>query len=168
MVRNLMRHPVAPPYPCFGVLGPKRPEAYRLLLDDFTVYVIGPYLSNCGGCDAVGSMDKIIELVTKYHAKGDVIFEGLLISSMYGSIGTFLEHYKKQAIVAFLTTSEERCRTQLGIRQASGRAKGDKTFMRHYGGTQKVKARMLEDGILRVEDLDPDRSVEQITRWLIR
>ncbi len=152
----------------YGMLGPKRPEAYQLrdLHDIDDTFILGPYLSNCGGCDAIGSMDKLLKLLYKYNARGHVIFEGLIISSMYGSIGEALEPFGRNALIAFLSTSEARCRAQLVKRQESGRAKGDKSFERHYFGTQKVKARMRADGILRVEDLDPDRAVEQVTKWL--
>jgi hypothetical protein len=148
----------------YGCLGLRSPEAYRL--DDRT-FVIGPYLTPCGGCDALGSIDRVIELVREYSAKGhDVIFEGLIISSSYGRIGQFLESYGKDALVAFLTTSRQRCYQQLCKRQAEGRARGSKSFDRHYDGTQRIKQRMLREGRLRVEDLDPDNAVMQIAAWL--
>jgi hypothetical protein len=86
-------------YPIFDLLGPRKPEAYRLDLAPFDarVYVLGPYLTPCGGCDAVGSIDLVLELCSAYLAKGNVIFEGLLISSMYGRIGAFLETFGKNA-----------------------------------------------------------------------
>jgi hypothetical protein len=151
-----------------GCLGLRAPEAYRLDAPFGRVYAIGPYLARCGGCDALGSIDRVIELLREYSTKGHVIFEGLLISSMYGSVGAFLETFGKDALVAFLTTSRERCYQQLCKRQSeSGRARGDATFDRHYNGTLRVKERMVRDGRLRVEDLDPDRAVSLITTWLV-
>jgi hypothetical protein len=152
--------------PIYDLLGPRSPEAYRLDRAPGRVYAIGPYIAACGGCDAVGSMNLVLSLLRAYHAKGTVIFEGLLISSMYGSVGQFLESYGKDALVAFLTTSRERAYQQLRKRQAEGCARGDKSFDRHYDGTQRVKQRMLRDGRLRVEELDPDRAVTQIAAWL--
>jgi hypothetical protein len=153
--------------PIFGLLGLRAPEAYRLD-HDTSVFVLGPYVSPCGGCDAIGSMDDVLSLLDKYSKRGHVVFESLLVSSMYGSVGEFLERYGKDAIVAFLDTPLERCRQQLLKRQANGRARGDATLAQHYFGTLRVKQRMLDDGILRVEDLDPDRAVQQIEQWLCR
>jgi hypothetical protein len=153
-------------HPIYDLLGPRSPEAYRLDRAPGRVYAIGPYIAACGGCDALGSMNLVLSLLRAYHAKGHVIFEGLLISSMYGSVGEFLETFGKQALVAFLTTPRHRCRSQLEKRQAEGRARGSKSFDRHYDGTQRVKERMLRDGRLRVEDLDPDNAVSQISAWL--
>jgi hypothetical protein len=150
--------------PIYGCLGLRSPEAYRL---DDRACVIGPYLTPCGGCDALGSMDRVIELVREYSAKGHVIFEGLIISSSYGRIGQFLESYGRHALVAFLTTPRERAYQQLRKRQAEGRVRGDRSFDQHYDRTQRVKERMLRDGRLRVEDLDPDNAVAQITAWLM-
>jgi hypothetical protein len=149
----------------YGCLGLRAPEAYRL---DDRAFVIGPYLTPCGGCDALGSMDRVIELLREYSAKGHhVIFEGLLISSMYGSVGQFLERYGRDALVAFLTTSRQRAYQQLCKRQSEGRARGSESFDRHYDGTQRVKERMLRDGRLRVEELEPDNAVAQISAWLM-
>ena len=155
-------------HPIFDLLGPTAPEAYRLVRAPFKsrVYVLGPYLARCGGCDAVGSIDLLIELLHAYHAKGTVIFEGLIISSMYGSIGQELEKHGKSALIAFLTTPYERCCAQLKKRQSEGRARGNQSFDRHFDGTQRVKERMLKDGRLRVEELDPDHAVTQIATWL--
>jgi hypothetical protein len=166
-VRALMKRYGA--HPIFDLLGPRSPEAYRLIGTPFKsrLYVLGPYLAPCGGCDAIGNMETVIKLLRAYSAKGgDVIFEGLLISSMYGSIGQFLEGYGKDALIAFLTTSRERCYQQLRKRQSEGRARGNKSFDRHYDGTQRVKQRMLKDGRVRVEELDPDHAVTQIATWL--
>jgi hypothetical protein len=167
VIRSLMSEYHA--CPLFGLFGRARPEAYWLpFLTDNGAFVLGPYgRTNCGGCDSVGSIDDVLSLLDKYAQRGHVIFEGLLISSMYGSVGEFLERYGKDAIVAFLTTSEQRCRAQLKKRQSAGRARGDASFEHHYYGTLRVKQRMLADGILRVESLDPDRAVQQIEQWLL-
>jgi hypothetical protein len=155
-------------HPIYDLLGSDRPEAYRLIGAPFKsrVYVLGPYAARCGGCDALSTIDLLIELLRAYSVKGDVIFEGLIISSMYGSIGEFLESYGKDAVIAFLTTSRERCYQQLCKRQAEGRARGNKSFHWHYDGTQRVKERMLKDDRVRVEDLDPDHAVTQLADWL--
>jgi hypothetical protein len=148
-------------------LGLRSPEAYRLDPTPFgRAFVIGPYLTPCGGCDALGSIDRVIELAREYSAKGHVIFEGLLISSMYGSVGQLLEEFGKQALVAFLTTSRQRCYQQLCKRQSEGRARGTTSFEHHYAGTQRIKERMLRDDLLRVEDLDPDHALTHIVAWL--
>jgi hypothetical protein len=153
--------------PLFGLFGRRRPEAYWLpFLTRDGIYVLGPYVARCGGCDALPSMASVVSLLDKYAPRGHVLFEGLLISGMYGRVGRALERYRQDALVAFLTTPLERCRAQLMKRQSEGRARGSASLAQHYARTLKVKQRMLRDGVLRVENLDPDCAVRQIEHWL--
>lgn len=52
------------------------------------VYVFGPYLSPCGGCDAISDYGNVLPpLLEKYAGKGHILFEGLLISGGIGAVG---------------------------------------------------------------------------------
>lgn len=80
--------------PIHGVLGLRRPEAYKLEFKDRTpVYVLGPYDVPTGGCDAVHPFSLILDLVHKYAPQGHVLFEGSLVSDHYGKMGALLESF---------------------------------------------------------------------------
>ena len=76
--------------PLYGMFGRRQPEAVRIL-GTRPLFAIGPYPA--AGCDSVLSragVQGVIDLLEKYSAMGDVIFEGLIISSMFGAIGEWL------------------------------------------------------------------------------
>jgi hypothetical protein len=93
-------------------MGPvKRPEAYRLTVPGVArpVYVLGPYENTCGGMDGVSSVNDQIDLIHHYADLGHVIYEGLLLSTYYGSLGAAVERYGKEHVWAFLDTPIEVC-----------------------------------------------------------
>ena len=150
----------------YGMLGPARAEAYLTGYGDQT-YILGPYEIPTGGMDAVvghGGIPACIELLDKYVDKGHLIFEGLIISSMWGSIGSWLERHKSKVIIAPISASWEECQAGLVERQGA-RAKGDKTQAIHFAGTKRVVERAAADGF-RVEPLDRKEAVQTISRWL--
>lgn len=100
-----------PSVPIYGVLGPRRPEAYCVTVSGVAskVFVLGPYETPTGGCDNIQPYDLILYLIKKYAAKGHVLFEGVLVSSSYGRVGTLLEQWGADAVMAFMGTSLERC-----------------------------------------------------------
>jgi len=96
-----------------------KPEAY---ICDLYTYVLGSYENTCGGMDTVGSAAKVMALVDKYAARGNVIFEGLLQSTYYGAMGAHSIKYGKDYIYAFLDTPIELCLERVVARRAaSGR-----------------------------------------------
>jgi hypothetical protein len=95
-----------PHRPIYGALGPRMPEGY--VLRDHRVFVIGPYASECGGCDRIQPFALIPQLIEKYAGQGHVIFEGLLISTFYGDIGRLLME-AQESMVMFLDTPLEVC-----------------------------------------------------------
>ena len=92
----------------YGVLGARLPEAYELTLPLCDpVYVIGPYLTPCGGCDRILPFALAPQLIEKYAQQGHVVFEGLLMSTFYGAIGRLME--TRDSVVMFLDTPLELC-----------------------------------------------------------
>src|SRR5262245_515887 len=87
VVRNLLAQCGCKPI--YGVLGPRLPEAYQLMLPQ-PIYVLGPYQTPCGGCDAVQPCDLVHKLIKQYAQWGHVVFEGLLMSTFFGEIGQLL------------------------------------------------------------------------------
>jgi len=107
-------------------LNPKRPEAYKLTLPGiiFPVYVLGPYENTCGGMDGVATQRDQIELIERYAACGNVIYEGLLMSTFYGGLGMAMEKYGRKHIWAFLDTPIEVCIERIKARRlAAGNLK---------------------------------------------
>jgi thymidylate kinase len=104
VVRALMAQ--CPRKAIYGIFGPRLPEAYKLTLPH-PAYVIGPYLTPCGGCDRILPFALIPQLIEKYAQQGHVVFEGLLLSTFYGDIGRLLE--TRDSVVLFLDTPLELC-----------------------------------------------------------
>ncbi len=61
----------------------KRIVGYELALPKL-VHVVGRYETACGGCDGIKTQDEVCNRVRQFAAFGDVVFEGLLISHIYG------------------------------------------------------------------------------------
>lgn len=134
------------------------------------LYIVGPYNVPTGGCDAVVSRLGIagcVQLLEKYAKKGDVIFEGLIISSMWGAVGDWLACHKKEVIIAPITATLKECAEGLDARQEEGRGKGNKTQQTHYDGTLRVVEKAKREGF-RVEPLDRDGAVFTLIDWLKR
>jgi hypothetical protein len=147
----------------YGVLGPRSPEAVHL--PDRNLYALGPY--PVAGCDSVVGklgVQGVIDLLEKYSAKGHVIFEALIISSMYGAIGEWLRLHPP-VIIALLDVSLAECLAGLKERQGD-RQKKAKTIEAHYHNTFKVADDMNFNKKMRVEMLKREGAVEKILSWL--
>lgn len=152
--------------PIHGALGPKRPEAY-FRAGSKPVAIIGPYGTEIGGCDVVvGSLgiQGCIELFKKYHDRGaSVLFEGLILSSMWGAVGEWMESVKRECVIVHLSTSLEDCRRGLDRRQAVQRAVKTQAF--HFQGTVRVVTAAAEKGF-RVERFSSDQAISTVLGWL--
>jgi thymidylate kinase len=102
-----------PHEPIYAALGPRLPEAYALC--GRQAFVIGPYLSPCGGCDRVLPFALVPQLIEKYAAQGDVLFEGMLLSTCYGVIGRLTE--TRDSVVLFLDTPLDVCIARVEARR---------------------------------------------------
>ena len=163
IIRKLIERVGAEPQ--YGIFGPTRPEAMRLRCER-PLYALGPY-PVCGA-DAVISklgVKGIITLLEKYAPQGDVIFEALIISSMYGTVGEWLKTHSDSVTIAVLDVSLEQCRAGLAERQGDARKTAARTQAAHYHNTLKVAERMKREG-MRVENLDREAAVETILDWL--
>lgn len=108
-------------------LGPvKRPEAYKLTMPNLVspLYILGSYENTCGGMDGISSVQAQIDLIHKYAALGHVIYEGLLLSTYYGSLGAAVERYGNDHVWAFLDTPIDVCIERVKARRlAAGNTK---------------------------------------------
>lgn len=156
--------------PIYGVLGPKKPEAYRLLLkDDKILFLLGPYQTPAGGADCIQPYDNIPILVDKYAKLGHVLLEGVLVSKIKGQLGACFEKYGKAAVMLFLDTSQEDC---IKAVQARRNERGDdRPFNPHnlieaFKATQRVRRTLIADDIMRVMDISRENGVKTIVKLL--
>jgi hypothetical protein len=150
--------------PIFGTLGGHQPEAIKLDRSPRPLFALGPY--PVAGCDSIVArlgVQGVLDLLEKYSPRGDVIFEGLIISSMFGAIGAWL-HNHPPAIIAVLDVTLAECLAGLIARQGD-RPKAAKTQEAHYRNTFKVADKMRLTG-MRVEMLKRDGAVDTIRGWL--
>lgn len=90
---------------------PKKPEAYEIRLPNSAIptYVLGSYENQCGGMDGIVSVQHQAQLIHKYAEMGNVVYEGLLMSTYYGGLGREMEMYGDNHIWAFLDTPIDVC-----------------------------------------------------------
>jgi hypothetical protein len=163
IVRRLIETaPVA--RPIYGSLGWKRPEAIKLHGPQRPLFCLGPYPAS--GADAIVSqlgVQGVVALLDKYSARGDVLFEALIISSMFGAVGEWLRVHPP-AIVAVLDATLAECAAGLRERQGD-RQRAVKTQAEHHHRTLAVTERMRALGMT-VETLNRECAVERISGWL--
>jgi uridine kinase len=161
------------PVPLYGVLGFKKPEAYRLelLKKGKPLYILGPYVVPTGGADQVTTkgIDVLIALAEKYHQKGHVLAEGILISNNYGSFGEWLHKYKEEVIVVFMDTPLAVCLESVKRRQVEA-GRGEKEVIHLEGHYKRVLStrKTMEGMDFRTEDVSWDNGVEKILSWLTK
>lgn len=99
--------------------------AYSIVLPGAgqNVFPIGSYEANCGGVDTIPKWQDVTERVDKFHPLGHVIFEGLLQSTYYGSMGEWSQQYGDNFIYAYLNTPLEVCMERLHARRAKNGTK---------------------------------------------
>jgi len=152
------------PTPIYGAFGTGQPEAIKLHRSPRPLYALGPYPA--AGCDSIIGrlgVQGVIDLLEKYCARGDVIFEGLIISSMFGRLGEWLKDHPP-VIVAVLDVSIADCLAGLADRQGD-KQKTAKTLKAHYDNTFKVADKMRNIS-MRVEMLKRQCALETIRELL--
>lgn len=107
---------------------PERPLGYQVDATTWgiqrPIYVVGSYENTCGGTDGIKTQEEIVERVTKAHAHGHVLVEGLLMSKSSDGGVTAPALRDMGAIFAFLDTPWEICLERvLGRRAAAGNEK---------------------------------------------
>ena len=155
----------------YGLLGIKRPEAYKVVLPGVTdpVYILGPYNVPTGGCDQINNYDSILALVDKYVKKGHVVFEGVIVGSVWGRMGAVLDKMSKDAVMVYLTTSLEDC--ILRVQQRRDQRKDTKEFnpknlTNKYHATAGIRKKVLEAGLVTVVDASSDEGADVIKTLL--
>lgn len=151
--------------------GGKRPKGYVVQLpNDRELLVVGPYHTACGGCDAVQPYSDIWEVVSCYGTScgRDVLFEGALVSSSYGTIGHNMNAWGANAVFAFLDTPLDTCLERIKQRRA---AKGNfeplnpTNTATKFDNVARTKQQMVKLGSqVRVVDIDHTRATQQVLK----
>lgn len=132
--------------PIYGVLGPARPEAYRLDLGlTEPVYVLGPYP---GGASRFRYAD-VVKIVDRYTQRGHVLFEGVIMGSVFGKLGRYLAS-QPGAHVVFLTTSAAQCVANVRARRlARGNRKpfDPKLVLAKHAHLERLQTRFRAAGV---------------------
>jgi hypothetical protein len=85
------------------------------------VFVVGPYVTACGGCDAIATQDEICDRIRIYSGLGDVLVEGLLMSHSFARYVALdrelLARDGTHCIWAFLDTPLEVCLDRVRARR---------------------------------------------------
>jgi thymidylate kinase len=153
--------------PIYGVLR-QRPEAYELTFAGKTkAFVIGPYNTPCGGCDAVQPYELICPLIEKYAAAGHVIFEGALISSCWGAVGRLMERWMREAIVVFLDTPADECVRRVKARRlqrGDGRAFDPAHLIQKHATIARLKQKLDAAGVVQTVAVSSENAADVITR----
>lgn len=148
-------------YKCFPKINEALPDEKKWLHNNIT-YVIGRYETQCGGCDTMsykGSHEDIETMVRAALMKGNVIFEGLTISSTLTRWQRISDEYPGQYVWAFMDTPVEECHQRIlarnGGREPKVDSKGKADYHRKYEGCMRhIKA--LEEKNERVLLLSSD------------
>lgn len=165
------------PHDTVGFYGGKRPDGYlvRPPGHDERIYIVGPYLTACGGCDAVQPYDRILEqLAWAEEAGHHILLEGALVSSSYGRVGETMNRMN-DPIFAFLDTPLEVCLDRIAKRRATKWAEARKpgapppvnpknTAVKHEN-VARTKHQMAKLGSrIRIVDIDHKKPVQQIMK----
>lgn len=151
----------------------KKPDGYRVDISwlDRPLYIVGPYETACGGCDAIQPYQLIWPRVVDYEAKGHVVFEGALVSSSYGTIGEASEGYGDQVVFAFLDTPVQTCVERILERRAKkGTAKpfDPKITVQKHKNVLRSIVRIRDEIGRRTVIIDHKRATSQIAGILRR
>ena len=163
VVRELMK--LGPVSEFYGELGSRRPEAYELLLPqvDTSVFILGSYDNQCGGCDLFKNPKQLIRLIKTYAARGHVLFEGAMVSTMYGSVGEALEAWGRDVVFIFLDTPLVECMRRIEDRLAE-RSRGRLLHnMRiKFLSIEDAFNRIVAEDKMRVTIASPEKAIKLI------
>lgn len=138
-------------------LGPmKKPKivAYKVHTSVFDkpTYIIGSYKTQCGGCDSMsykGSHDDMEAMVREFAQEGNVIFEGLTISSTLTRWKRIDDEYG-DFWWAFMMTPEEECHRRIlarkGGKEPKRNEKGLADYQIKYRGCMNHITQLSEEG----------------------
>lgn len=157
--------------PIYGVLGTKSPESYRLRISRVVrdVVVLGPYVSDTGGCDQLGTHERLISLFDKYHPRAHIICEGVWLSDTWGRIGEYFDRCAPDVVLLFLDTPLDECLRRLDARRSAAgttRALSATKTSRRAQYVLNVRRRVEDAGRIRTLHGPSEAAAHQIMELL--
>lgn len=84
------------------------------------LHVLGPYNKATGGCDNIGTQDEVCNLVRQWAGKGNLLFEGLLISGLFARYNALDDELAEHHFIhGFLDTPLDKCIDRVLARRAA-------------------------------------------------
>lgn len=127
-------------------------------------YIIGSYRTQCGGCDSFsykGSFEDMERMIREAMPHGNVIFEGLTVSSTLGRFLRISQENPGTFAWLFMDTPEQECHRRILARNGGREPKRDKNgladYQKKYRGCVK-QAKQLEELGEHVEWISSDDS----------
>lgn len=141
--------------------------------DGQKTYAIGRYETQCGGCDAMsykGSHDDIEALVREFAKFGNVVFEGLTISSTLTRWKKVDEDFPNRFVWAFMMTPEEECLQRIlsrnGGKMPKIDAKGLADYQRKYRGCMMHIDQLNQEGRKVIQLFSDEDGYVKFKDWL--
>ena len=119
--------------------------------------VLGSYSNTCGGVDTIKTQAEIIARVEHYTSlKYNVWLEGLILSTIYGSVGAYSEKFGDRWLFCYLQPPIEECIRRIKARRATaGNLKPlNETNTRNRVATIERNKEIVRDRGRRVIELD--------------
>ncbi len=119
--------------------------------------VLGRYSNVCGGCDTIKTQQEIIDRVEFWTKRGhNVWLEGLILSTIYGSVGEYSEKFGNRWVFAYLQPPIEECVQRIKARRAAaGNLKPlNETNTRNRVATIERNKQIVREHGRRVVELD--------------
>lgn len=120
---------------------------------DLNLFIVGKYVTACGGCDTIKSQDEICQRIKKALKKGwNVLFEGLICSHIAARYADLYKQCTQQQVPVkfiFLDTPLEVCRKNINFRRAE-RGKPPvqaKNTEKDYTSTHRSRENMHRMGV---------------------
>lgn len=132
------------------------------------LFIVGRYDTPTGGCDTIRTMDIICDRIRKLVKKGDVIFEGLLVSGFHGRwVELERELSRCKFIYGVLNTPIETCIERVvARRKAMGNKKefDPKNLIAKHRSVQSSRLSLIRAGS-DVRTLRYTDSLNTVLKW---
>ena len=134
-------------------VGAKKPKGYKCSYRGKTVFVVGSYENACGGCDTISTQDEIQQLVDDFSFDGNVIFEGLFISHIYGRYAEMAKANPSNFVFFMLETEFDTCIEHIKKRrEEAGNFEELKDSVyrnarRTYDSTYRIREKLTRDNL---------------------
>lgn len=127
-------------------------------------YVVGRYTTACGGCDTIKTQQETKDRVDRYAVRGNVLFEGILVSTIYGP---WLQFSRERGgmLWAFLNTPLDICLERIQIRNGGRPVKEDQVAGK-WSSMERIKSRAVADGE-RIIVLNYRNALEELVTALV-